>query len=99
MTDTYGGPNGSDDIINGDDTPSARLQEDADAILAAQPHYGASARELGSIRRAMRQDAHDGRVWATDRAGRVVEVLREEPLKASVYALLAGLFLGMLLRR
>lgn len=100
MTETYGSSPSADDIVNGDDVPSARLERDADAILAGAPRtFGASARELGSIRRAIRQDAHDGRLWVTDRAGRVTEVMREEPMKATGYALLAGLFLGLLLRR
>jgi hypothetical protein len=99
MTETYGAPTAADDIVDTDDVPSARLQRDADALLAEPRPFSASAREMGSIRRALRQDAHDGRLWVSDRAGRVGAVVREEPMKATGYALLAGLFLGLLLRR
>lgn len=109
MTDTYGSTTPlstttSDEIDEAFDTESARLSQTADAYLAAEdrafddlstPTPGATT----SIRQSLREGADQSRVWAGDRASRVTEVIRNEPVKATAYALVGGVFLGMMLRR
>lgn len=90
MTDTALRP---DDIEIGVDTPSARLDRQADALLEDASF---SPRPL---RRAVREDAAEFRAWGRERAGQVREAVEGEPVKATLYALGAGVLIGLLLRR
>lgn len=100
MTDTFRSNADAAEIDDAVDLPSDSLERQADSILTHEERaFGTSARETGSIRRAVKQDLEHGRLWASDSAGRVSEVIREEPLKATFYALAAGVFLGLILRR
>jgi hypothetical protein len=58
----------------------------------------AFAREQG-LRQALATDIEAGRDWATDRATLARTRIRAEPLKASLYALGAGVLIGLVLRR
>ncbi|MEQ7155376.1 hypothetical protein [Brevundimonas aurifodinae] len=58
----------------------------------------AFAREQG-LRQALRSDLDTGRSWARDRATLARARIEEEPMKATLYALGAGVLIGILLRR
>jgi hypothetical protein len=98
MTDT---DNEFDDIdgvttvedIEDDDGPGVALDREADAILLADR---AGPRPL---RRAVREDASLVREWGRTRAERLRGAVQDEPLKASLYALGAGVLIGLLAAR
>ena len=96
MSETYSNPLTSDEIID-DETTTAHLDRQADDILAR-----GEARSFGdtnSIRQAVREDLGEGRAWARRRSELTQDAIRDEPLKAVVYALGAGVLIGLLLRR
>lgn len=82
-----------DDIETDADTPSTRLDRQADALLED------SSFAPRPLRRAVREDASELRAWGRERAGRVREAVEGEPVKATLYALGAGVLIGLLLRR
>lgn len=96
MTETYAGPTPADEIIDGDDTPSASLDQQADAILAED-----EARAFGPrpVREAVREDAVAAREWGRERAARLRGAVETEPMKATLYALAIGVVIGMLVAR
>jgi hypothetical protein len=97
MTDTtYTGPTSPEDIVDDVDTDSARLEQEADAILAE-----GEARAFGPrpIHEAVREDAAAARDWSRTRAERLRRVVEDEPVKASLYALGLGVVIGMLIAR
>ncbi len=97
MTDAYTGSPRPDVIDDLEDTSSARLSRQADAILAdaeERPYTRTT-----SVRQAVRDDLAQGRQWSAERAERTREAILEEPLKATLYALAAGVVIGLLLRR
>ena len=94
MTETYSADRIADDIENGVDTPSARLDRQADAILEEGRAFGAAP-----LRQAVQEDAAAARDWSRDRALRLRGAVEAEPIKASLYALGVGVVIGMLLRR
>lgn len=95
MTETYAGQTVADDIVDEAlDSPSARLDREADILLEEGRAYGAPP-----IHRAVREDAVAIRDWGQERAGRVREAVEAEPMKATLYALGLGVVIGMLMRR
>ena len=93
MTETYAGPTPADDIIDDGDTPCARLDREADAILLE-----AEARPR-PLRRAVREDAALARDWGRARAERLRGAVETEPMKATLYALGLGVVIGLLVAR
>lgn len=96
MTDaTYTGPN-PEDIEDDIDLESARLQREADAILA-----GDDARATGPrpIHTAVREDAAAARDWGRVRAERLRQAVEDEPMRATLYALGLGVVIGLLIAR
>ena len=81
-----------EEIINGASTATRRLEEAADAIIAK----GASPRP---IHEAVREDAAEARAWADRRVKRARDAIRDEPLRASLYALGLGVIIGLLAAR
>ena len=98
MTDTYS--TNPDDVLSEDlqdDTPSARLDRQADRLLNDADDR-AFARTEG-IRKAVRSDVEHGKQWAADRAERTRDAIRDEPMKTALYAVGLGVLIGLLLRR
>ncbi len=81
-----------EEIINGAATESRRLEQAADAIIAK----GASPR---AIHVAVREDAAEARVWADRRVKRARDAIRDEPMRATLYALGIGVIIGLLAAR
>ncbi|WP_292037510.1 MULTISPECIES: hypothetical protein [unclassified Brevundimonas] len=81
-----------EDIINGAATETQRLEQEADAILAKD------VRPL-PIHEAVREDAAQARVWADQRVKRARDAIRDEPVRASLYALGIGVIIGLLAAR
>ena len=79
--------------IEDDDGPGVALDREADAILLADR---AGPRPL---RRAVREDAALARDWGRARAARLRGAVQDEPLKATLYALGAGVLIGLLAAR
>lgn len=96
MTETYAGPAVTDDIDDAPDSPTARLDREADAILR-QPEM----RPLGvrPVRQALKEDARQVRDWGRTRAGRLKHTVQEEPIRYSLYALGIGVLIGLLAAR
>ncbi|NJC42599.1 ElaB/YqjD/DUF883 family membrane-anchored ribosome-binding protein [Brevundimonas alba] len=97
MTDTtYTGPTSPEDIDDDMDETSARLQQEADAILAEGE---AAAFGPRPIHDAVREDAMAARDWGRTRAERMRQAVEQEPVKATLYALGLGVVIGMLIAR
>lgn len=96
MTDTtYTGPTSPEDIEDDVDTGgSARLEQEADAILAEGRAFGPRP-----IHEAVREDALAAREWSRTRAERLRRAVEDEPIKATLYALGLGVVIGMLIAR
>jgi hypothetical protein len=92
MPDPYVSTPSPEDIVNGSSYRSQTLEEEADAILVR----GASPRPL---RAAVREDAAEARVWADRRVNRVRDAIRDEPMRATLYALGIGVIIGLLAAR
>lgn len=98
MTESYSPT--ADDILSDDlreDGPGERLGRQADTLIA-DAEGRAFARSEG-IRKAVRSDLHQGRLWATEHAEQTRELIRDNPTKTALYALGAGVLIGLLLRR
>lgn len=96
MTETYAGPTPADEIDDDADSASARLDRQADAILA-QAETGAFAPR--PLRDAVREDALSAREWGRERASRLRGAVETEPVKATLYALGLGVVIGLLISR
>ena len=96
MTDPYTGPTLADDIEDDADSASARLDREADAILAEAETRTFAPRPL---RQAVREDAAQARDWGRERASRLRGAVEEEPVKATLYALGLGVVIGLLIAR
>lgn len=94
MTETYSADRVADDIEDDLDSPSTRLDRQADAILEEGRAFGARP-----LREAAREDASAARDWGRERAERLRGAVEAEPVRASLYALGIGVVIGMLLRR
>jgi ElaB/YqjD/DUF883 family membrane-anchored ribosome-binding protein len=81
-----------EDITEDRSVESNRLEGAADAVLAA----GERPRPL---HRAVREDAAEVRAWARHRGERACEAIRDEPLRATLYALGIGVLIGLLAAR
>lgn len=94
MTETtYTGPTSPEDIDGEDDVASARLDDEADVILAE------GALGPRPIHEAVREDALAARDWSRTRAERLRRAVEDEPMKATLYALGLGVVIGMLIAR
>lgn len=94
MTETtYTGPISPEDIDGADDIGSARLDDQADIILAE------GALGPRPIHEAVREDAVAAREWSRARAERLRRAVEDEPMTATLYALGLGLIIGMLIAR
>jgi hypothetical protein len=91
---TYTGPTSPEDIVDDADTGSARLEQEADAILAEGRAFGPRP-----IHEAVREDAVAAREWSRVRAERLRRAVEDEPVKATLYALGLGVVIGMLIAR
>lgn len=80
----------ADDIEEDADSPSARLDREADAILLA------GERRARPLRRAVREDAGLVRDWGQERVVRLRGSVEAEPVKATLYAFGLGVVIGML---
>ncbi|HYC67846.1 hypothetical protein [Brevundimonas sp.] len=95
MTDTpYTGPTSPEDIVDDVDAGSARLEQEADAILAEGRAFGPRP-----IHEAVREDAVAAGEWSRARAERLRRAVEDEPVKATLYALGLGVVIGMLIAR
>jgi hypothetical protein len=83
MTDTY----------NPALTPAADLDSPVITPVPEQPTGPAP------IRQSMREDAHQARLWAEQSAARTRDAIREKPIHTTLYALAAGVLLGLILAR
>jgi hypothetical protein len=95
MTDPYTGATIADDIVDAD-TPSARLDREADAILERDEMRSPGVRP---VRQAIREDARLVRDWGKSRAGQLKHSVEEEPIRYSLYALGIGVLIGLLAAR
>ncbi len=97
MTDTTTNPYGTDIADDDLETPAARLDRQADALLRSD-----EAKTFGSpqpLRRAVREDAQAAADWSRSRVVRVRSAIEDEPVKSSVIALGVGVIIGLLLSR
>lgn len=98
MSETYASTPVADDIVDdGFDRPSATLEHAADRILLEDA--ARERRRVASVRQALKEDLTQGREWARVRSEQARLAVEAEPMKAALYALGAGVLLGLLLRR
>lgn len=98
MPQTYASAPVADDIIDdGFDRPSRTLEQAADRILVEGQADPRPAPQR--LRTAVRQDVARGRLWAARRLQKTRSAIEAEPMRAGLYALGAGLLLGLLMRR
>ena len=97
MTETYSAPPPADAIEDEPDTVSSELDRQADAIL--RDNEGRTFGPTTSMRRAVREDAGAIRQWGRGRAEGLRDAVREDPVKASLYALGLGVLIGLLAAR
>lgn len=57
------------------------------------------APRVESVRGAIREDVAEARAWVRERAERAQEAVRDDPIRATLYALGAGVLIGLLMRR
>lgn len=99
MTDSYPATSPDDVVTEGDDV-SRRLEREADALLSGQSgETGSASESVASLRQAVREDAGKVKALAQTTASDTRDRIVEEPLKATFYALIAGVLLGVLLSR
>ncbi|CAN5232551.1 hypothetical protein BH10PSE1_BH10PSE1_17820 [soil metagenome] len=96
MTDTYGAAPIVDDISD-EDTAGSRLDRDASDYLARSENraFGPTT----SVRQAVRDDLTQARQIAREKAEAARDAIVEQPLKTALYAVGAGVLIGLLLRR
>lgn len=97
MSDPYAAAPIADEIVDADDLRSARLEREADDLLARSE--GRSYAPVTSVREAVREDVRHGRDWARSRAVRARETIQDQPLRTAAYAIGAGVLIGLLIRR
>lgn len=79
--------------IEDDDGLGPALDREADAILLAD------RTRPRPLRQAAREDAAAARAWGHNRVGSLRGAIEAEPLKATLYALGAGVLIGLLAAR
>lgn len=79
--------------IEDDDGLGGALDREADAILLAERAHHRP------LRQAVREDAVAARDWGRNRVGSLRGAIEAEPLKATLYALGAGVLIGLLAAR
>lgn len=102
MTQTPLAPPSPDDIVLEDEGLTQRLDRAADALIAeadAAEIAGDDAPRVTSVRQAVRDDAALVRDKVAGRVDSARDTIRDQPMKATLYALGVGVLLGMLLRR
>lgn len=90
----------ADDILSDDlrdEGSGARLGRQADTLIADAEGKAFASSE--GIRKAVRSDLHRGRLWADERTAQTREIIRDKPMKTALYAIGAGVVIGLLLRR
>lgn len=92
MPDPYAPSPSPEDIVNGTSTRTSLLEEEAEAILV----QGSTPRPLHV---AVREDADEVRAWAELRVRRARDAIRDEPMRATLYALGIGVIIGLLAAR
>lgn len=92
MTDINSTPADIEDIVDTEDSVTARLDREADALLDR------ADRPL-PLRQAVREDLDEAKSWAQAKADHAREAVQNEPIRATLYALGAGVLLGLLLAR
>jgi ElaB/YqjD/DUF883 family membrane-anchored ribosome-binding protein len=95
MTETYTPAASPEDITDDLDRPSAKLEQQADRILAE----GRSYRPVNSVRQAVREDVAQGRDWLREQRDVAVAKIEDKPVKATLYALGVGVLIGLLISR
>lgn len=85
-----------EDIEDGADAASARLDREADAILRDEGMRSLGVRPL---RQALREDVALARTWGRNRARRLRNAVQDEPDRATAWALGVGLLIGLLAAR
>ena len=94
MTDTYVRSDLDDPIDTGPELRSDALEREADAILErADPTAPRTMRQI------MREEEERAAMGVEGRRARARAAIAAEPIRATLYALGAGVILGMLLRR
>lgn len=96
MTDPNAGDPDVEDIEDGADAVSARLDRQADAILRNEGMRSLGVRPL---RQALREDAASARTWGRESALRLRRAVQDEPVRATIWALGLGLLIGLLAAR
>ncbi|MFN3837729.1 MAG: hypothetical protein ACK4MI_08460 [Brevundimonas sp.] len=97
MTQSPIAPPSPDDIVVEDDSLTQRLDREADTLLAADERrtFGATT----SVRQAVKEDADHVRQKVAGQVDHARDSIRDEPIRATLYALGIGVIVGMLLRR
>ncbi|MDQ1153278.1 hypothetical protein [Brevundimonas sp. SORGH_AS_0993] len=96
MTQSPIAPPSPDDIVLEDDGLTQRLDREADALLAKEDR---AFERVSSVRQAVREDAAQVRDVMAQSVAQARDGIREEPMRATLYALGLGVLIGMLLRR
>jgi len=96
MTDPTSASTPVEDITDGLDAPSGRLERQTDAILLETEAPDGGVRPL---RKAIREDAALARDWGRRKASGVRTSVEAEPVKATLYALGLGVVIGLLIAR
>jgi ElaB/YqjD/DUF883 family membrane-anchored ribosome-binding protein len=96
MTDPYGAPTSTDDILDEPET-TRRLDREASALLAEAE--GKTFGSTTSVRQAVREDLTHGKEWAQMRAEAARDAIVDQPVASTLYALGIGVLIGLLLRR
>ena len=86
-----------DDIEDTVSDTAADLKAQADDVLRKAEK--ATAQHTESLRRAVREDLEHGRDWANARTKHARDAIRDEPIRATAYAVGIGVLIGLLLRR
>jgi ElaB/YqjD/DUF883 family membrane-anchored ribosome-binding protein len=98
MTESYSPT--ADDILSDDlrdDRPGERLGRQADTLIADAEGKAFATSE--GIRKTVRSDLHRGRLWADEQTAMARDAIRDRPMKTALYAIGAGVLIGLLLRR
>lgn len=97
MTQSPIAPPSPDDIVVEDDSLTQRLNREADTLLAADERRTVGAKT--SVRQAVKEDADQVRQKVAGQVDHARDSIRDEPIRATLYALGIGIIVGMLLRR